>query len=215
MSTTSLRLLGFLTCSALGSCQAMYFSTMASFGVEKREILVERVEEAHDALKVAKVRFDNSLATFRDVVRGEQSTLQTNYERFADAYDRTESAAEDLHDTVESFHEVAVLMFEEWKRDSGEILDNELRRSSLENHSKAMARYERTLRAFRRVEAKMDPMLTRFRDHVLFLKLNLHPQALGTLRESEESILEAMNDLGRAMDNALTDGAAFIETMSF
>ena len=214
-ATTTLRTLGLFALTALTSCQAMYFTTMEKFGVEKRDILLERVEDAHDALKVAEVRFDASLTTFREIVKGEESTLTANFERFSDAYDKAESAAADFHERVADVQVVANLMFEEWKRESGEILDNELRRASRENYTKATTRYERTLRGFRRVEARMDPMLTKFRDHVLYLKLNLHPAALGTLRDNEGDIIAAMEELEDLMEKALSDGGELIDSMTY
>jgi hypothetical protein len=213
--TTTLRFLVFFACTMLGSCQAMYFTTMEKLGVEKREILLDRLEEAHDKLQIAQVRFDGSLSAFREIVGGEEGNLQQNYDRYSDSYDKSEDAAADFYDTVASVQVVAGLMFDEWKRDSGEILDNNLRRASRENYTKATARYERTLRAFRRVEARMDPVLTTFRDHVLYLKLNLHPQALSTLRDNEKDVVDDLQELGQLIKNALKEGAELIEAMSY
>lgn len=39
----------FLLALCLGGCSSAYYKTMENFGVEKRDILVDRVEEARDA----------------------------------------------------------------------------------------------------------------------------------------------------------------------
>ena len=41
----------------LSSCASIYYSTMETFGVEKRDILVDRVEDARDGQEDAKEQF--------------------------------------------------------------------------------------------------------------------------------------------------------------
>ena len=212
---TSLRNLGLVLCAFLCSCQGLYFSTMERFGVDKRDILVERLETTNDALVVAGVRFDDAVAAYRSVFDAEEGRLEQQFENLSTAQRRCESASEDVNEAIASVQSVATLMFDDWKAETGEIMDADLRRASRDNYTKATARYERTLRAFRRFQARMDPVLTTFRDHVLFLKLNLHPHALGALQEQEEDIVADVKELGELIESAANETTEFNDSMSY
>ncbi|KPK35247.1 MAG: DNA repair protein, partial [Nitrospira bacterium SG8_35_1] len=47
-----------------GGCQKAYYSTMEKFGVHKRDIMVDRVEEARDSQQEAKEQFQSALEQF-------------------------------------------------------------------------------------------------------------------------------------------------------
>ena len=50
------------------ACSSAYYKTMETVGVEKRDILVDRVEEARDAQDEASEQFADALEQFRSVV---------------------------------------------------------------------------------------------------------------------------------------------------
>ena len=51
----------------LGGCRSAYYKTMETFGVQKRHILVDRVEEGRDAQEKASEQFQTALEVFKDV----------------------------------------------------------------------------------------------------------------------------------------------------
>ena len=60
--TSTLRTLFLLsTLLFLGSCSTAYYSAMEQLGVHKRDILVDRVEEARDSQEEAKVQCSSVL----------------------------------------------------------------------------------------------------------------------------------------------------------
>ena len=51
----------------LSGCQTAYYKTMESFGVHKRDILKDNVEEARDSQAEAKEQFQTALEKFTEV----------------------------------------------------------------------------------------------------------------------------------------------------
>jgi hypothetical protein len=46
-------------------CETAYYRTMEKFGFHKRDLMVERVEEARDAQTEAQEQFESALEKFR------------------------------------------------------------------------------------------------------------------------------------------------------
>ena len=61
---------------SLSSCSTVYYETMEKFGVHKRDILVERVEEARDSQEAAKVQFTSALEQFSSLLNFNGGDLQ-------------------------------------------------------------------------------------------------------------------------------------------
>lgn len=215
LSQARLRLLAVAPLLALASCQAMYFTTLEKFGIEKREILLERVTDARDAMVVTEQRLDETFAVYSETIHQESGDLAAMHKRFSDFYDKTEDAADDFHDKIARIQSIAGVMFEEWKLETGEIIDAELRRKSRANYTRAVAHYENLVRSMRAVEAQSDPILTRLRDHVLFMKLNLHPNSLAPLRKNEEEFTKAIEALREQMAMTYEQVDKFLEMMQY
>ena len=75
--TSTLRTLFLLsTLLFLGSCSTAYYSAMEQLGVHKRDILVDRVEEARDSQEEAKVQFSSALEQFSTLLNFDGGDLQ-------------------------------------------------------------------------------------------------------------------------------------------
>jgi hypothetical protein len=62
----------FLAVLFTGGCQKAYYGTMEKFGVHKRDIMVDRVEEARDSQQEAKEQFQSALEQFSQVLNYKQ-----------------------------------------------------------------------------------------------------------------------------------------------
>jgi hypothetical protein len=64
---------------ALAGCQSAYYKTMETFGYHKREILVDRVEDARDSQEEAKEQFQSALEKFSAVsLKRSTNSLRAN-----------------------------------------------------------------------------------------------------------------------------------------
>ncbi len=100
--------------SAIG-CQSAYYSAMEKVGLHKRDILIDRVEEASEAQQEAKQEFKNALEQFSTLINFSDGELQTHYQQSEAHYQASAQAAEQLNDRIAAIEDVAQALFDEWQ----------------------------------------------------------------------------------------------------
>jgi len=196
-----------------GGCQSVYYGTMEKFGVHKREILVDRVEDGKESQQKAKEEFAGALEAFLSLAEVEPGQLEEKYEEARRAYERSEARAQAVWDRIASIREVADALFKEWEEELGEYASERLRRTSERQLEGSRRRYEKMIEAMEQAAAKMMPVLAALNDQRLFLKHNLNARAVAGLqkvfRNSEADIGELIAD----MEVAIAAAEAYIEEM--
>ena len=105
----------FAVSGAFTGCQSVYYGTMEKFGVHKRDMLVERVEDAKDSQEEAKEQFASALEEFLSVTEYNGGDLQAQYEKLADELDLSEEKAREVRSRIDSIGTVADSLFREWE----------------------------------------------------------------------------------------------------
>ena len=188
---------------------------METIGIDKREIMFERIEDASDSAVINSHRIDEVYQIYRGMLFEEQGDLHVAHDRLTFFLDLCEDGADDYRSRIEKIQAVATPMFEEWKAESGDILDDELRRKSRTNFTKAVTQYEQLMRAMRAVDSETTPLLRRFTDHVLFMKINLNTNAWEPLRKHNEDFESELSMLTRRMDVVQERIAKFLTTVNY
>lgn len=199
-----------LMCSA---CANVYYDTMESVGIHKRDILVDRVESARDAQADAQEQFQSALEQFGAVIRLHESDLKQAYEQLDDEYQACESAAAAVSSRIEKVESVADALFEEWHQELDLYENQNLKASSEKKLKQTRSRYREMLASMQRAERSMQPVLNTLRDNVLFLKHNLNAQAIGALRGEFGSLKADIDTLVRRMNQSIKRSNAFIQNM--
>ena len=195
-------------------CQSVYYGTMEKLGVHKREILVDRVEEARDAQEEAIDQFESALEMFSEVLGFDGGSLEDTYEELKTELEQSEERAEDVRKRIQAVEDVSDALFKEWEGELQDYTNKSLRRKSEEQLRATRRRYDQLMTAMLKAEAKIDPVLNPLRDQVLFLKHNLNAQAIASL-ESELGAIEAdVASLIRDMEASISEANSFIEEMS-
>lgn len=207
-----------ITCSVLAlvllaACSSAYYKTMESFGVEKRDILVDRVEEARDAQDAASEQFASALEQFRATVNFDGGDLEKIYDRLNSEYESSVSEAEDVSDRIDSVESVATDLFEEWNQELEQYSRKDLRASSARLLKDTRTRYDKLMKSMRRAESSMQPVLDAFHDQVLYLKHNLNARAIGALRNELDTIERDTARLIAQMQKSIAEANAFIDSM--
>ncbi len=206
-------LIGVLLLSLLAGCETAYYSAWEKMGVYKRDLLVDRVEEAMGAQEEAKEEFSSALEQFASVVNIGQSDLKDTYERLNDSYEDAEDKAAEVTERIDSVEDVSQDLFKEWRSELAQIETASLRKSSESQLRASEAKYEDLISAMRRAESRMQPVLTAFRDNVLFLKHNLNAQAIASLKTELGAIEGSVSTLIREMEASIAESQAFIKDM--
>ena len=197
----------------VGACESAYYGVQEQFGILKNDILVDRVEDAMEAQEDAKEEFKDALAQFEAVVGVPESELKSVYGKLNDAFEDAEDKAAVVSKRIDGVEDVADDLFDEWSEELEQISNPSLRRKSAEQLKVSKRRSSDLIKAMKRAEARMDPVLTSFRDHVLYLKHNLNAQAIASL-EGELGGIES--DVGRLiaeMERSIAEAQSFIKSM--
>jgi hypothetical protein len=197
----------------LGGCSSAYYKTMEGMGIEKRDILVDRVEDARDAQDSASEQFASALDQFRSAVNFDGGDLEKIYDRLNDEYESSVAEAEDVSERIDAIENVAEDLFKEWEQELEQYSRAEMRRNSAALLNDTRTRYGKLMKTMRRAERSMEPVLEAFQDQVLFLKHNLNARAIGALRNEIDSIERDTANLIEQMQKAIAEANAFIDSM--
>lgn len=198
----------------LCGCSRVYYSTMDKLGYHKREMLVNRVQDARDAQEEAKEQFQSALEEFTAVAQFQGGDLEKLYNKLKDQLDHSESKAQAVSKRIEDVESVGEALFKEWESELDQYSSAELRRLSEDKLRQTRLRYARLVAAMRSAEMKIEPVLTAFRDQVLFLKHNLNARALASLQNELTSIETDVAGLIREMEASIAEANAFIDAMN-
>ena len=202
--------LALLSVTLLGGCSSLYYNTMEKLGYEKRDILVDRVEDARDSQNGAQETFRSSLERFQSVVNTPDTELKGQYAEISDAYEDSKSSAEDVRDRINKVEDVAEDLFDEWEDELDKYESASLRRNSEQQLEETRTQYSQLINRMHEAEDRMNPVLQAFQDQVLYLKHNLNAQAIGSLENELVNIRQDVDVLIRNMEQSVAESEAFI-----
>ena len=212
MSITFRAVFLLLTLS-LASCQSVYYSAWEKLGVEKRDILVDRVEDARDSQTEAQAEFASALAEFSALINFDGGELESVYHTLSSQFDDAQTAADDVSARISKVQSVADALFEEWQAELALYTNPNLKRDSQRKLHDTKAQYKAMLRAMRKVESSMPPVLNALQNNVLYLKHNLNANAVGALQGELSSIQSDVGSLIDEMNAAIKQSDRFIASM--
>jgi hypothetical protein len=198
----------------LTACRSAYYSAWEKLGKEKRDLLRDSVTTARDEQGRANEQFKDALQRLQELYGKQGSELEAVYERVKSDHDRSVARAGDVRSRVDRVEQVAKDLFREWEKEAAQISDASMRAESRDKLRQTKGRYETLHAAMKRAEKSMDPVLTRFRDQVLYLKHNLNAQALGTLQGEAARIELDVKRLNEDMAAAIAEAERFLASLS-
>ena len=197
----------------LSGCESAYYDTMEQFGIHKREILVDRIEDAQSAQEEGQEQFKSALEEFQAVVNFDGGDLEVVYNRLDAEYEDSVDAAENIRDRIDAVESVADALFDEWTAELEEYSSASLRRDSERQLNQTRRRYERLMTSMRNAEKTIDPVLDSLRDNVLYLKHNLNARAIASLKGELSNVNQDVSNLIDAMQRAIDESNTFISQM--
>lgn len=194
----------------VAGCQSAYYSTMEKVGIHKRDLMVDRVADARDAQADAKKQFQSALEQFTSVVNVKGGDLEKKYATLNDAYQESKAKADLVHKRIGSVEDVSEALFDEWEDELAQYSSQKLREDSKRKLKQTRQDYERLIKAMKRAEKKIEPVLLAFHDQVLYLKHNLNAQAISSLRDELVSIEGNVAGLVKEMEASIREAEQFI-----
>jgi SMC interacting uncharacterized protein involved in chromosome segregation len=193
--------------------QDAYFNMWEKVGVEKRDILVDRVEDAQDSQKEAQEQFSSALEEFSALINFEGGELEDVYNELNDQFLASQTSAASVSDRINKVESVADSLFREWESELTQISNVNLRRDSQRKLTETQRKYNNLLRSMRNVEDSMPPVLQALQDNVLYLKHNLNANAIGSLQGEFNEIKSDVSVLIKEMNAAIKESDDFIASI--
>ena len=202
---------------AVGGCgttRKAYYNAWEKFGYAKRERLVDNVKAARQEQVDAKKQFATALEQFKSVVNFDGGNLEAMYNKLNKEYERSEAQAGQVKSKVASVKNVAAALFGEWKGEIAEIKgDPTLQRKSQELYDRTQQSYGEMISRMDAAAGTMDPVLTKFKNRVLFIKHNLNAQAVASLKGTELELGGDIERLIREMNASIKEADDFIREL--
>ncbi|MEJ6474909.1 DUF2959 domain-containing protein [Pseudoalteromonas piscicida] len=198
----------------LTGCQSAYYATMEKFGVHKREILVDRVEETKESQEESQKEFQSALERLTTLINFDGGELQEAYDLLNDDYQSSLAAATEVSSNIDKVEDVANALFDEWQDELEQYSSAKLKRESARQLSQTQRQFERLLRSMRGSEAKMQPVLDSLQDNVLYLKHNLNAQAISAIKGEFTGLKRDISALIADMNRSIEDSNKFIAEMN-
>ena len=194
-------------------CSSIYYSAYETFGVYKRDLLKKRVIEARDDQQQAQTQFKDALTRLKEITKFDGGELERAYSSLKSEYDDCVSSADSVRKRIREVESVAEDLFKEWDKEIGEIKTPSLRDSSRQQLTTTKERYNELHRALVSAEGSMAPVLSQFKDYVLYLKHNLNAQAIASLKGETTNIQNDISRLIEQMNGSIARADEFIKTM--
>jgi hypothetical protein len=204
-------LLLLLVC--LTACRSTYYSAWEKFGKHKRDLLKDNVEAARDDQQKATEQFKDALTRLRELYNFQGGDVEKLYDRLKADYDRSTARADAVRTRITKVEQISSDLFKEWENEIQSISNTRLQADSREKLRQTRSKYQTLHAAMKRAEKSMEPVLTQFRDQVLYLKHNLNAQAIGALKGEALDVEREIQQLIRDMTAAVAEADAFIKTM--
>jgi predicted nucleic acid-binding Zn-ribbon protein len=196
-----------------GGCRSTYYAAYEKFGVYKRDLLKKRVVAARDEQKAAGEQFKDAMTRLKELYRFEGGKLEKAYADLQQEYERCAGKAEAVRKRVQDMETVAGDLFAEWEKEIKEISTPSLQEGSRKQLVATREKYESLRTALKKAEQSMAPVLTQFKDHVLYLKHNLNAAAIASLKGEATNIQTEISRLISRMNSSIAEADGFIRTL--
>lgn len=216
------KLFGLLTlCLLPTACQGTIdkaarnatYSAYEIFGVEKRDVLKKRINATRDRQEDAKEGFKDALDKLRSIYGMSGGELEKQYHKFQSAYEDSHARAVRLAGSRETMDKTAGDLFEEWQKEIDEMKSTELKAKSRTKLSETKARYAKLSQGVKKAEKRMDPVLTKLKDQMLYIKHNLNAESVASLKNEGNRIQTEINTLIEDMNKSISEAEAFTKTL--
>lgn len=194
-------------------CRSTYYAAWEKLGVEKRDILKKRVVAARDEQKAAGEEFKDAMTRLKEITGFDGGKLEKAYNDLKSDYDDCSSRADAVRKRIKDMETVAGDLFSEWEKEITQISTPTLQAGSREQLKATRERYQGLHSALKNAESSMAPVLTQFKDYVLYLKHNLNAQAIASLKGEATNIQAEISKLIAQMNQSIAKADEFVKNM--
>jgi hypothetical protein len=198
---------------ALAGCKSAYYGAYEKFGVYKRDLLKKNVLAARTDQQKASEQFKDALTKLKEVYAFDGGNLEKAYRELDSEYKQSADRAATVRKRIGEVETVGADLFKEWEQEIKQITTSSLADGSRKQLRETRYKFDQMLDALKKSERSMEPVLTKLRDQVLYLKHNLNASAIASLRGEATSIQTEISSLIADMNASIAKADEFIKTM--
>jgi hypothetical protein len=196
---------------AFTGCRNTYYAMWESVGKEKRHLLKDEVAAAREDQAQASEEFKDALTRIKELTGYQGGQLEDAYRRLKGDFEDCQHRAAVIDDRIRNVEQIAADLFAEWEDEIGQMNNATFRSQSRQSLTRTRERYQRLHGSMVQARSRMDPVLARLNDYVLYLKHNLNAQAVGALGAEMASIQSDINVLIRDIERSIKEADAFLQ----
>ena len=202
-----------LAAASLAACSTVKYEALEQVGVYKRDILVDRVEDARDSQADTREEVLAAYEELNILIGEEGGELERQYKRLDRKVERSKDAIEDLDDHLAAIDEVSADLFEEWEEELAQYNSAALRADQEQKLRESRRQFTSLRQRMQVARDRVDPVMAVLNDNVLYLKHSLNAQALDALRGEATALEGKVDALIADMQVAIDEANAFINRM--
>ncbi len=190
-----------------------YLGRESLLGHHKRDIVVIHVEQACNSLRSTRDQFQDALQQFKNIVDIEESSLDHRYLLLKRQLEFCQARSDDVSSRIMLIEEVSASLFNEWDEELKQYSSRALRSKSRQQLKASRQQYSRLIKTMRKAESRIHPVLSAFKDQVLFLKHNLNAKAIAALQHEFIEIGIDISQLIEVMETTINEASHFVSTL--
>ena len=197
----------------LTGCASVQYSALEKVGIHKRDILVDRVEDARDSQSETSEQLVTAYEELSALIDYDGGELEKKYQRLSKEVEKSEDTIDELDDHLSDIDRVSKDLFKEWQEELELYNSAALRQDQERKLALAREQFARMRQRMPVARDRVDPVMAVLSDNVLFLKHSLNAQALAALRGQAALLEGQVDDLIRDMQIAIEEADEFIGRM--
>lgn len=188
-------------------------NTSEMVGVQRKDLLKDRVIDARDDQKEAEKSFQVALDSLKSFYGNNSKDLEKKYRTLKFSYEDAVKKANEVQDSIKSTQPLAENLFNDWEQEIGKIDTVSLKTQSRQSLTESRANYAVMETQFKAVEEKMVPVLTKFNDQIHYLKYSLDAKSLNASRADNRLIQTEIENLIRDLHKSVATADNFVKKM--
>lgn len=194
-------------------CASVQYSALEKVGIHKRDILVDRVEDARDSQSETSEQLVSAYEELSALIDYDGGELEDRYKRLSKQVEKSAETIDELDEHLSDIDRVSQDLFNEWETELDLYSSVALRNDQEQKLAVARTQFAKMRERMQVARDRVDPVMAVLSDNVLFLKHSLNAQALASLKGQATLLEGQVEALIRDMRIAIEEADAFIIRM--
>lgn len=189
------------------------YKAYEKIGYEKRDLFKSEIKNVKEDQEDSSEAFKDALTNLKEIYAFDGGNLENQYESLNESYLDAREKSNNLKARVTKVNTVAQDLFTEWETEISQIKTAEYQTKSRAQLAETKKKYNGLYKQLKKSESKMDPVLVKLQDQVLFLKHNLNAKAIAGLKVESDKIQTDIKSLLSEIEQSSKEADEFIKTL--